>query len=153
LAATPTGSIGGPADNRAISSRALTRASWSLWFSWERYSFLACNCANHAFFRWRHLSAAADCVLEVFEYAITRNQVWNIPCLLRSRKFLRFSSSVSGFFCIPFFPFICAGGSEGDTEDSSSSSSSSSSSTEIESPRFSFPLGIGRTRLGGADLG
>lgn len=45
-------------DKREISSREDTRAADRRSFSFVKNSTLACNCANHAFFRWRHFKAA-----------------------------------------------------------------------------------------------
>jgi hypothetical protein len=73
---------------------------------------------------------------------------------LRSRKFFRFSSSVSGFFEPPFLPSPAAASSSAIIAASSSSSSSSSSNEGDGS--FARPIGrlcvLWRVRFAGAGL-
>lgn len=164
---TPGPTVGAPgpitvlptrAESREISSREDTSADVSRSFSVDRYSTLACREASHAFFRCRHFSAARQ-VSKCYKLRCLDPK----PCLLRSRKFLRFSSSVSGLFgCLVLAPPMCWWC--GCDRKSSSSSSSSSSSPESRSlpvlelftvlarVRFVWVVGGGAARGGGGGL-
>lgn len=78
--------------NRPTSSCNPPMVRCSASFSVESESTFCCSSVSHAFFRCRHFSAASEYQRRASLYPKRLHS----PCLLRSRKFLRFSSSVSG---------------------------------------------------------